>query len=124
MLVHAVLSTALFSQVVLSLTPLSLCLSLSLSKRTSSSWIERRGFLVRTGSCSHSNAGGLLDRKHSLRCLFRRGTPPVRSSFRLSVEEGLVRSITVDAVGYGRNALYDQMLPRNAGIGRPYLSKK
>ena len=47
--------------------------------------------------------------------------PPLRGSSRLSVEEGFVRSIAVDAldaVGYGRNVLYDQMLPRNAGIGR------
>ena len=64
------------------------------------------------------DAGGLLDPKNALSCLFRRGTPPARGSSRLSVEEGLVRSIAVDAVGHGRNVLYDQTVPRNAGIGR------
>ena len=66
------------------------------------------------------DAGGLLDPKDALSCLFRRGSPPARGSSRLSVEEGLIRSIAVDAVGYGRNVLYDQTLPRNAGIGRLY----
>ena len=33
------------------------------------------------------DAGGLLDPKDSLRCLFHRGTPPERGSSRLSVEE-------------------------------------
>ena len=46
--------------------------------------------------------------------------PPERGSSRFSVEEGLIRSIAVDAVGYGRNVLYDQTLARNAGIGRLY----
>ena len=50
--------------------------------------------------------------------VFRRGTPPARGSSRLSVEEGLVRSIAVDAVGHGRNVLHDQTVPRDAGIGR------
>ena len=45
---------------------------------------------------------------------------PLSGSSRLSVEEGLIRSIAVDAVGYGRNVLYDQTLARNAGIGRLY----
>ena len=66
------------------------------------------------------DAGGLLGPKNALSCLFRRGSPPARGSSRLSVEEGLIRSIAVDAVGYGRNVLYDQTLPRNAGIGRLY----
>ena len=50
------------------------------------------------------------------------GHPPLheRGSSRFSVEEGLIRSIAVDAVGYGRNVLYDQTLARNAGIGRLY----
>ena len=64
------------------------------------------------------------DPKDPLSCLFRRGTPPEcgSSQSRLLVEEGLSRSIAVDAVGYGRNAyvLYDQTLARNAGIGRLY----
>ena len=65
-------------------------------------------------------AGGILDPKDSLSCLFRRSTPPECGSSRLLVEEGLIRSIAVDAVGYGRNVLYDQTRARNAGIGRLY----
>ena len=75
------------------------------------------GFTPRDTAC---DAGGLLDPKNALSCLFRRGTPPARGSSRLSVEEGLVRSIAVDAVGHGRNVLHDQTVPRNAGIGRLY----
>ena len=63
------------------------------------------GFTPRDTAC---DAGGLLDPKDALSCLFRRGTPPARGSPRLSVEEGLIRSIAVDAVGRGRDVLCDQ----------------
>ena len=72
------------------------------------------GFTPRDTAC---DAGGLLDPKDALSCLFRRGTPPARGLSRLSVEEGLIRSIEVDAVGHGRNVQNDQTIPRNAGIG-------
>ena len=65
-------------------------------------------------------AGGILDPKDSLSCLFRRSTPPECGSSRLLVEEGLIRSIAVDAVGHGHNVLYDQTLARNTGIRRLY----
>ena len=46
--------------------------------------------------------------------------PHLSAALLVSVEEGLVRSIAVDAVGLGRNVLHGQTLARNAGIGRVY----
>ena len=50
------------------------------------------------------DGGGILDPKDSLSCLFRQDPPPERGSSRRS-KQGLIRSIAVDAAGYGRNVL-------------------
>ena len=64
------------------------------------------------------DAGGILDPKDALSCLFRRGTPDMSAAHLISQSKKV--PFTVDAVGHGRNVLYDQTLARNAGIGRLY----
>ena len=61
-----------------------------------------------------------LDLKDTFEAIFHTGKAPLRGSVRVSVEEGLIRSIAADAVTQNINILYDQTIKRSAGIGRLY----